>query len=104
MHPGVLKEAPDNPPELTTAAWLVTNEACILLDPVAEVTSRIQGGNTAFLSQADSHGAAKCMRTGKSHFFDTIFRFVYLMALDNVVFEANVFEHESPTTHVLRQT
>lgn len=47
-----LKAHPNNTRKLSTNEWLITREVCSLLDPVAEVTTRIQGTEGTFLSQA----------------------------------------------------
>lgn len=41
-----------NPRKWTAAEWLIANNVCIRIDPVAEVTTRIQGGDDAFVSQS----------------------------------------------------
>lgn len=42
---------PNSPWKLSGYEWHIANEVCSLLNPVAEVTTRIQGSQDAFLSQ-----------------------------------------------------
>lgn len=46
------KKHPTNQRKLMVNEWIVTSEACSLLDPVADVTARIQGKAGGILSQS----------------------------------------------------